>query len=975
MGNFSLSLSSSQVNVAGGASGSISVAVVGSNGFSGGVTFSLSGVPSEITVSPASFELTAGQSQQITFTAPPWISASASTITIDGNSGPGFDHSTNFSLQLSPYQGNISLPRTRYLRTDAVDPATVIFDSQTDRFIMSDPGSNELMFIDAATRAEVGTVTVPGAYGMDETPDHTTLYVGTEIGDVYAVDPVGMTVKQRYIASQIGASGFQAASVRVLANGNLVLIPEGIANSIDGFDGFAVWNPGNNSLALYEGGSTNSVGPCVRDDDVELTADRSTVILSGLSICTVNPVTGQVNTALITGWPVVATPDGTSLLVFINGTPTAQLVALDPSTLQQQATMSLINPAPGNFMVVSPDSKTVFLASGIGGAVYAYDIATGNMLGWIPNVAAGQITTWISAMDNTGLLAGVLDEGMGLLDTAAMRTGTVGQLFLQGEVPDPETGPVAGGTSVSFVGTPNLAAVYFGSNLGTVVSQNPGYGQFTVATPPNSAGVVDVYGLMTDGGVEIVPQGFSYGPTILKILPDSSTAEGGETGTIIGYGFGPASATQVPAGLQVTVGGASVPVTSLSTDPNSWFPFNIQVLSYTIPAGAAGTSADVTLTSSSGTATVSGGMRYLPAVQQIPVSGAALAQGIYDSTRDLYYFTDAAEIRVYSKSQNQWLAPIQVPAAPSGSTHRLWGIALSPSGSALAVSDPGTGMVYLINPDATGSVQSFALNSLNPQASGPLIIAGLAISDAGMIYVTTVGAGDVKINATTGQITRYSGIGAFNGPMSRAVITSDNSKVYFNNDGAVLGVDTATDAVTYAADGPGCCYGDYDLTLASGQDTLEGTGYLFDLNLNAESYLTMTDEESWNISYVYGTKLSPDGTLLFQPTTSGIDIYDGRLGTLLTRIALPVALSQNFDALVSDGEDNVLVAITGQAGSGIAIVDLSSVSEPAPLPYRVSGLRAAAFDPGTFVGSSAAHRSTIRHVANELPLRRPFPKR
>jgi hypothetical protein len=106
--------------------------------------------------------------------------------------------------------------------------------------------------------------------------------------------------------------------------------------------------------------------------------------------------------------------------------------------------------------------------------------------------------------------------------------------------------------------------------------------------------------------------------------------------------------------------------------------------------------------------------------------------------------------------------------------------------------------------------------------------------------------------------------------------------------------------------------------------------------LDPQSYLTTTDEESLNTSYVYGEKLSPDGTLLFQPSTNGIDVYDGRLGTLLDRVALPFALSQNFDALVSDGKDNVLIAITGTTGSGIAVVDLSSISEPSPLPYQVA---------------------------------------
>jgi len=45
------------------------------------------------------------------------------------------------------------------------------------------------------------------------------------------------------------------------------------------------------------------------------------------------------------------------------------------------------------------------------------------------------------------------------------------------------------------------------------------------------------------------------------------------------------------------------------------------------------------------------------------------------------------------------------------------------------------------------------------------------------------------------------------------------------------------------------------------------------------------------------------------------------------RIALPFMLSANYDALVDDGRDNVLIAITGQTGNGIAVIDLTSLPE------------------------------------------------
>jgi hypothetical protein len=72
---------------------------------------------------------------------------------------------------------------------------------------------------------------------------------------------------------------------------------------------------------------------------------------------------------------------------------------------------------------------------------------------------------------------------------------------------------------------------------------------------------------------------------------------------------------------------------------------------------------------------------------------------------------------------------------------------------------------------------------------------------------------------------------------------------------------------------------------------------------------------------------------MVRPSVQGLDVFDGRLGRLRSRIALPVPLSTNYDALVSDGKDNILIAITGTTGSGIGVVDLSSLQEPAPLPY------------------------------------------
>src|SRR6202041_467583 len=100
----------------------------------------------------------------------------------------------------------------------------MVYDPVTNRFFVSDPGNNRIVVVDAAKEAEIGSIAVPGAYGIDETPDHSVLYAGTQIGDIYAINPVTMQVSRRYLAAQIGPNGFHAYSARVLSNGELALL-------------------------------------------------------------------------------------------------------------------------------------------------------------------------------------------------------------------------------------------------------------------------------------------------------------------------------------------------------------------------------------------------------------------------------------------------------------------------------------------------------------------------------------------------------------------------------------------------------------------------------------------------------------------------------------------------------------------------------------------------------------------------------
>jgi hypothetical protein len=964
--DFSLSVSPTSQSVNAGSSASVSLSATALNGFASQISIQVTGAPAGVSVSPPSITLAPGTPQQVTFKAAANAANASAMLTFTGTAA-SLTHTTGLGLTVNALS-TVPPVRTRYVRTDAtteyfewVNQHWILYHTATSRYFVTDPSSNQIIVIDGPTHTEIGTIGVPGAFGIDQTPDQTTLYVGTQIGDVYAVDPVAMTVIKRYIASGIGPYGYRASSALVLSDGRLALI--GLYNSVDGTGNFAVWNPVDNSITIYGAyGEAGSPSPCNGFQNLggfALTADRTKILvgdIDGGGLCVADPSTGTGN-AISTGFSlnILTTPDGKYIILPSPlPTPQASVTVYDAQTLATVTQFNVLgDTSSGSGFFVSADSTTLYTPAD--SIIYAYSLATQQLVGWVPNIfvqntsggfAVGPaFNPYLLATDGTGLFAGPMEEGVGFVDLSVLQTGPVGTQFTSGYL-NPVTGPASGGTATQWsdespVGM--LKGINFGSNPATSISATSGSFNLTsisATSPPGTAGPADVYAFTTDGGMQLLPEGFSYGPTILEVTPNMATAEGGGTGYIYGYGFGPTDSNAIPSDLNVTVGGVAAQISAFL--PNAYGidypPFQLEGIAYTIPPGVTGSTVNVALSTGSGSATATAALTYLPSLQQFPLTASTLAQGIYDPYTDLYYFTDTAQIQVFSRTQGKWLSPISIPA-PSGTTQRLWGIALSPDGSKMAVSDASAGAIYLLDPATPSSVKTFMVGSKSPFTVNPC---GLAISDAGSVYymVFVIGQGGgadqfFKLNTNTGTITNY----GINGPGSgqndvylRNAISSDNSRVFYNEDGYVFSIDSGTDIISPSLDGFTCCYGNYELSLSSNQTQFTATFYIYDSNLNGESYYALNDREILNIAYVYGGKLSPDGRLLFQPSTNGVDVFDGALGNLRNRISLPVALSPNYDALVDDGADNILLAITG-TGSGIAIVDLTSVSEPPPLQY------------------------------------------
>ena len=287
-------------------------------------------------------------------------------------------------------------------------------------------------------------------------------------------------------------------------------------------------------------------------------------------------------------------------------------------------------------LAVSSDSSILFVPSDT--IVYAYSLTTFQQVGWTPNIflpptdgggAVGPINLPdLQAVDGTGLFAGPMEEGVGFIDTSALQTGPAGVGFTNAYL-NPASGPLSGGTQAQWGGpttTLDKSRIFFGSQNATFDSFSGDL--VTVTTPEGAPGPADVYAYTSDGNLQIIPEGFSYGPTILEVTPNASTAEGGGTGIIYGYGLGALTSASIPPDLLITVGGKRAIITGFN--PNAYGlsspPFQLEAATYTIPAGTVG-SADVTVSNSVGSATQSSTVTYLPAIQQFPLAGAQLPKG------------------------------------------------------------------------------------------------------------------------------------------------------------------------------------------------------------------------------------------------------------------------------------------------------------------------------------------------------------
>jgi hypothetical protein len=376
--------------------------------------------------------------------------------------------------------------------------------------------------------------------------------------------------------------------------------------------------------------------------------------------------------------------------------------------------------------------------------------------------------------------------------------------------------------------------------------------------------------------------------------------------------------------VQVSIGGQNAQVTKIyPTPPINPYPFPAEVVQFTIPPGVSSSVVDVAATTSAGSTTAKAAFHYTAPVQSFPLT-ASLGAGIYDSRRNLYYFTDTAKVQVLSPTSGKWLTPISLPN--TSATTQLLAIAESPDGTKLAVSDYGGQAIYVLDPDTPASAQRFPtpIDSAKYQLMAPT---GLAITNAGAVYFVAMdynySAWLYKLLTSTGSTTTFPML--FDGTKDdRLLLSQDDTHLYVSISASSFWLNTANDQVYYSpsTDSGGI----YALALSGDGSTVDIAGFIADPSLNAETVPEYIDWETWLPSSTYGQKLNEDGSILFQPLTDGIDMIARDTGRLLYRIQIPVTIADVYDSLVVANGVNTLAVITT---SGVTLVDLSSLPIPA----------------------------------------------
>jgi YVTN family beta-propeller protein len=638
-------------------------------------------------------------------------------------------------------------------------------------------------------------------------------------------------------------------------------------------------------------------------------------------------------------------------------------------------------------LIFSRDGSTVYVFTG--GVAAALSTPALSLAGLVPidvNVGADEPPD----IDETGMVFAPDDRGLSFIDVSsptglgADEPATLSLSPAEGTLssPSPTTFNSVGGLT-------NGAQLFFGAAPGSPQA-TPGTGVLfnspssIQVTPPAGAapGAVNVTVVNPDGWLGIAKDGYTYGFQVLTVAPDSGPASGGTTVTVHCYGLS-ANANQV----QVTVGGENATGIQVFDGPGiSPFPFPMDVLQFTVPAGNPG-AADVVITTPTGTATVPRGFHYVEIPQNYPIAGA-LAELAYDQQRQRLYATNFAlnAVDVLDLQSGQFLPPIAVGKSPQG-------LAITPDGSKLVVVNNVDNSVSIINLSTSAVLSTISLANLTglPLGCGssqPYAVATISKNQAVIAFSCTQSLTGTLVLLDPSTETLGCGASAgcaamvakFISPILFVTSSGDGSKVFIaegflSGDDPVGLWDVTSDTFTSRP------LAQAGFNAASADGTIFAKDFAFagpDLFLSSlVQDVDYLNTGVANPNNVFGEKLHPSGALLYVPQTGGVDIYDSHRGHLVQRISLPIQVPATLDAMAIDETGTRLFLITQ---TGLSVVTLPglplSIGSVTPNEAPAGGgtgttIRGSGFENGATVAFGAVQAAVTFVDASTLTLTAP----
>ncbi|HEX8918328.1 MAG TPA: IPT/TIG domain-containing protein, partial [Chloroflexota bacterium] len=561
--------------------------------------------------------------------------------------------------------------------------------------------------------------------------------------------------------------------------------------------------------------------------------------------------------------------------------------------------------------------------------------------------------------DGSGLIFGGISHGLAIDDSTFYNNVPLGSSYISWlTVP---SGPLNTPTQTSFggLGFDFLPDVYFG---GVFAQSSLTSGTLTSTAPPSSKpGPVNIKMEFSNGSEGFKAWGFTYGPWIQVADGSGADASGGASASIVGMGLGTDSSK-----VQVSVGGTSAQVTgitqlSVSSGLMPIYPYASSIVTYVVPPGLPGL-ADIVVTTPDGNNTLQGGMRY----SQIEDYSSAdtLTAVLYDRTRNRLYLTAGDHIDLFNLATSTFGAPITPPNLNGKSGFA--GLALTPDGSKLLVTNQTDGSLAVVNPDSPSSAT--VVSVVSPQITpscilGPWKVAATSDNRAIIALLASpsgcTGGGMYAVNLATGISTPFSGGNSCGD--GEAFASRDGSKLVISPpQGSPCLYDVATGssvpfgsgyATTTAIAGDGtfalstAYSSSWDIADASG--SVVGHSSVLDVLAAGLGMSSAAMNDSGSLMYLANAvSNTPEGT----KSSAYVDVIDAHHSDVRSRIRLSENIQSVITPMAVDPSDARVFLITDKGLTVITVsgvpLSLASVTPGSVTVGTVISVRGSGFQPG-----------------------------